>query len=649
MHVRELQVWIYKDNLLTNVAINKPTVATSLYTSAGYEPKNSNNGLIPNGAYTTGIVWLSEPDSKIGDNLIIETGEYDLSDLASIVFYDSARTTEWHAHNCNPGVSVQLLHDSKVIYSEEIQHMSDPHFFYRFDGPAIGQIPEQFFSLEDSCHKIKGFAEKTKGTDTCSLQNISSQVTDGSFNVVRLTKKNQAHTGTQWAFNFKELQIWINNTNVAYDASASASHIHNDTASNGNYSPDYAINNLLGTDQYGNPSQSYEFHAAYSSAAAAVVSSYWQVEIPTQNISDIQSIVEYNNQYYPYSSQGTALQIINTEDTATTNATFSKVRVIRTNDNPTDSVHNWINFYELQVWVNGTNIAFNAPTKTNDIDYANKESRWHGSRAVNGIISESGFWHSTLNIGDEITVYLTETPVSNLQSVVLYNRTSATETKARIKGVSVQLLDASDNVMYTSEISTSDAVYRFDGSATIPSELLDASVSTTHIYNGTDLETKVISTISNVLYSDEIQDVARQYTVQGAAYSTIPNTLKTVVPDAYKIFVDNYDSDYFNYINDLSFNKVKLLRTAMPGTNAEDYIMNLIELQVWSKNVNIASSKNGGITDTNMINYISGSGGRPVSNITNEILSEDGDGNTCLLYTSPSPRDGLLSRMPSSA
>ena len=26
-----------------------------------------------------------------------------------------------------------------------------------------------------------------------------------------------------------------------------------------------------------------------------------------------------------------------------------------------------------------------------------------------------------------------------------------------------------------------------------------------------------------------------------------------------------------------------------------------------------------------------------------------GDWNTCLLYTSPSPRDGLLSRMPSSA
>ena len=30
-------------------------------------------------------------------------------------------------------------------------------------------------------------------------------------------------------------------------------------------------------------------------------------------------------------------------------------------------------------------------------------------------------------------------------------------------------------------------------------------------------------------------------------------------------------------------------------------------------------------------------------------LSGSGDGKDCLLYTSPSPRDGLLSRMPSSA
>ena len=31
------------------------------------------------------------------------------------------------------------------------------------------------------------------------------------------------------------------------------------------------------------------------------------------------------------------------------------------------------------------------------------------------------------------------------------------------------------------------------------------------------------------------------------------------------------------------------------------------------------------------------------------VLGPNGSGKSCLLYTSPSPRDGLLSRMPSSA
>ena len=34
---------------------------------------------------------------------------------------------------------------------------------------------------------------------------------------------------------------------------------------------------------------------------------------------------------------------------------------------------------------------------------------------------------------------------------------------------------------------------------------------------------------------------------------------------------------------------------------------------------------------------------------TGKKLHMTGDSDTCLLYTSPSPRDGLLSRMPSSA
>ena len=33
----------------------------------------------------------------------------------------------------------------------------------------------------------------------------------------------------------------------------------------------------------------------------------------------------------------------------------------------------------------------------------------------------------------------------------------------------------------------------------------------------------------------------------------------------------------------------------------------------------------------------------------NQVIAENVPGYSCLLYTSPSPRDGLLSRMPSSA
>ena len=35
--------------------------------------------------------------------------------------------------------------------------------------------------------------------------------------------------------------------------------------------------------------------------------------------------------------------------------------------------------------------------------------------------------------------------------------------------------------------------------------------------------------------------------------------------------------------------------------------------------------------------------------VTLGLVATDDEGQVCLLYTSPSPRDGLLSRMPSSA
>ena len=54
------------------------------------------------------------------------------------------------------------------------------------------------------------------------------------------------------------------------------------------------------------------------------------------------------------------------------------------------------------------------------------------------------------------------------------------------------------------------------------------------------------------------------------------------------------------------------------------------------------SSKSVGISDGNGSYYISGSATSYGSSYTSGDI-------ICLLYTSPSPRDGLLSRMPSSA
>ena len=53
--------------------------------------------------------------------------------------------------------------------------------------------------------------------------------------------------------------------------------------------------------------------------------------------------------------------------------------------------------------------------------------------------------------------------------------------------------------------------------------------------------------------------------------------------------------------------------------------------------------------DENIIIKILIKAGRTIAKPALEVLEMAIDPYTCLLYTSPSPRDGLLSRMPSSA
>ena len=57
----------------------------------------------------------------------------------------------------------------------------------------------------------------------------------------------------------------------------------------------------------------------------------------------------------------------------------------------------------------------------------------------------------------------------------------------------------------------------------------------------------------------------------------------------------------------------------------------------------------GNVMDMAVGIIIGGAFGKIVSSLVDDILMPIVGLFTCLLYTSPSPRDGLLSRMPSSA
>ena len=59
-----------------------------------------------------------------------------------------------------------------------------------------------------------------------------------------------------------------------------------------------------------------------------------------------------------------------------------------------------------------------------------------------------------------------------------------------------------------------------------------------------------------------------------------------------------------------------------------------------------AIKKGHNVKDTHMYMYTRGGNGKPYDVFKNIMTRHH---ETCLLYTSPSPRDGLLSRMPSSA
>ena len=129
----------------------------------------------------------------------------------------------------------------------------------------------------------------------------------------------------------------------------------------------------------------------------------------------------------------------------------------------------------------------------------------------------------------------------------------------------------------------------------------------------------VIQPIDLTVYSQEIQNLSNAYRINGPQFSNLSAIDKTFLPSTSKILVDLDDADIGGIFNDIVFNKVRLIRTSASSDGT--YIISLPELQVWSNDINIASYKNGGVANTNMINYWGGA--RPVNNLINEVLDEN--------------------------
>ena len=91
------------------------------------------------------------------------------------------------------------------------------------------------------------------------------------------------------------------------------------------------------------------------------------------------------------------------------------------------------------------------------------------------------------------------------------------------------------------------------------------------------------------------------------------------------------------------------------ATNSQDVVVNLADIQVSTSDASANGEKVLIFSDTSSIAFgmtVTGSGSIPANTTVTGITDDEvflSDDLTCLLYTSPSPRDATLSRMPSSA
>ena len=110
--------------------------------------------------------------------------ETSLENMVSIITYGYTDDLTYSV-----GVSVQLLHNDIIVYSEEI---ATEQRYHRFDGPAINLAPYNLFSYYDATNSVVNdnydYALTTMATESMPIRETNTF--GNKFNKLRLIRTN---------------------------------------------------------------------------------------------------------------------------------------------------------------------------------------------------------------------------------------------------------------------------------------------------------------------------------------------------------------------------------------------------------------------------------------------------------------------------
>lgn len=221
-----------------------------------------------------------------------------------------------------------------------------------------------------------------------------------------------------------------------------------------------------------------------------------------------------------------------------------------------------IGINELQIWVNNVNLAL-----TSTIENSTEASGFAASNILDGnlffrkeLSDDEGYYKSSsTDLNQGFTIVLPNVvKYIDIQSIVIYNVFNNTDpnfsdfTDIDNNGVTMELIDEVDNVIYSNEITTNEEHYRFDGDAS--NSIIDGPV---------------------VSESDSI--------INFVGFDSATNVIDS--------------TDYAKSWHNLAFNKVKLERHAYGQAATITNQISIDRLQVWKNKTEV------GVSDRNDISF----------------------------------------------